>query len=574
MFRSFIRRGGVALAATAVAAVGLSGLSVALAAPAFANAPVPTITAVSTNATYTANGPYTGGTTVTVTGTGFIPTGTAGESTTFAFGANAGTSVNCTSTTTCTVVSPAVSASPTVADETANVDITATSNNGTGPSTSATSSADKFQYTPPSASLLEGSGSQTSWFEMQELSNAFNTQPGCDITSSISYSAELNCGTSTFAPGTPLGEQGLTIGADNPYNDYTVQESAIGSGNGATQELAQGQQGIAPAQYFRASAPKGNSTVNRVAYAIDGQSWIHFTSVNGTATPSAKVKNISLSQLNAIYNNTLTCTYKGKTLTDDWYCLGAKKPAHIDCYDAQTGSGTYSTWTSSGNVPDAAYTQGVSVPPCANDLIAGDGTAASHVNIPENQVASIYTSANKDAANAIYYFSYGKFQEVCPGGKCQGTGTKSPAALGEITGRVSGTPTTIDSTTIESTNTSTQWPIIRYLYNDYNNSSSSDPANQATLNFTSELGWLCKASTASETDPNTGGTERATIDGAIEAGGFLPIEPNGVNAPFATGSNAPSYLYPAQLTDPGYVANDGSNGATTGDSGYCLVTIG
>jgi hypothetical protein len=411
---------------------------------------------------------------------------------------------------------------------------------------------------------------------MQELSNAFNSQPGCDITSSIAYSAELNCGTSTFASGTPLGEQGLTIGADNPYNDYSVQESPIGSGNGSTQELAQGQQGIVAAQYFRASAPKGNSTTNRVAYAIDGQSWIHFTEVNGKATPSAKVKNISLSQLNAIYSDTLTCTVKHVNYTDNWVCLGAAKPAHIDCYDAQTGSGTYSTWTTAGNVPSAAYTQGTSVPACANDLIAGDGTSATHVNIPENQMASIYTSANGDAANAIYYFSYGKMGEVCPAGVCQGTtGTKKTlAALGEINNRVTGTPTTIDPTTIQSTDASTQWPIIRYLYNDYNNSSSPDPASQATLNFTSELGWLCKASTATETDPNTGGTERATVDGAIEAGGFLPIEPNGVNAPFATGSNAAGYLYPAQLTDPGYVANDGSNGATTGSNGYCLVTPG
>jgi len=568
MFRTFTRRGGVALAA---AAVGMSGLSLALAGPAGANAPVPTITHVSTNSTYAANGPYTGGTTVTVTGTGFIPTGT-----TFAFGAFAGTSVNCTSTTTCTVVSPADSASPTVADETANVDITATSDDGTGPSTSATSASDKFQYTPPSASLLQGSGSQTSWQVMENLSNAFNSQPGCDITSSTALSAELNCGTSTFASGTPLGEQGLTIGSDNPYNDYSTQESPIGSGNGATQELAQGQQGIVPAQYFRASAPKGNSTVNRVAYAIDGQSWIGFKEVNTVLTGHYNVKDLSLSQLNSIYADTLSCTVAGVTYHEDWICVGAKTAAHIDCYDAQTGSGTYATWTSSANVPSAAYTQGTSVPACATDELAGHGTAASHVNIPENQMASIYTSANNDAANALYYFSYGKFTQVCPKAKCQGTlgGGTTLATLGEMNNRVTGTPTIIGATPIQSTNASTQWPIIRYLYNDYSNSSSTTPANQATLNYTSELGWLCKASTATETDPNTGGTERATIDAAIQAGGFLPIEPNGVNAAFATGSNAPSYLYPAQITDPGFVTNDSSNGATTGSTGYCLVTIG
>jgi hypothetical protein len=59
----------------------------------------PTITAVSPN-----SGPTTGGTTVTITGTGFV----LGTSyTTIEFGGNRATSVICTATTTCTAVSPA-----------------------------------------------------------------------------------------------------------------------------------------------------------------------------------------------------------------------------------------------------------------------------------------------------------------------------------------------------------------------------------------------------------------------------------------------------------------------------------
>jgi hypothetical protein len=57
---------------------------------------IPTVTGVSPN-----NGPQTGGTSVTVTGTGFA----LGAGTKFKFGTNA-KSVNCTSTTTCTVISP------------------------------------------------------------------------------------------------------------------------------------------------------------------------------------------------------------------------------------------------------------------------------------------------------------------------------------------------------------------------------------------------------------------------------------------------------------------------------------
>jgi hypothetical protein len=50
------------------------------------------------------NGPVAGGTSVTVTGTGFAPGTTA---TSFKFAATPGTSVNCASSTQCTVVSPA-----------------------------------------------------------------------------------------------------------------------------------------------------------------------------------------------------------------------------------------------------------------------------------------------------------------------------------------------------------------------------------------------------------------------------------------------------------------------------------
>ena len=402
-------------------------------------------------------------------------------------------------------------------------------------------------------------------------------QPGCDITSSTAFAAELNCGTSTFASGTPLGEQGLTIGSDNPYNDYTNQQSPIGSGNGATQELHQGQQGIPSAQYFRASAPKGDATVNRVAYAIDGQSWIGFKEIGTVLTPHYNVKDISLAQLNSIYADTLSCTVSGVTYHEDWICLGAHTAAHIDCYDAQTGSGTYATWTGSTNVPSAAYTQGTSVPACANDELAGHGTAASHVNIPENQMASIYTSANNDAANALYYFSYGKYTQVCreeqmpghPGigydpryirrDQRPGVGyaddrqqlRRSTARTCQRSGRSSGTCTTTTTTRRSTT-----------------------PASQATLNFTSELGWLCKASTASETDPNTGGTERATIDAAIIRAASCRSSRMALHCSVRHRLERWIVPVPGTLTDPGYVANDGSNGATTGSYGFCLVTIG
>ncbi len=73
---------------------------------------LPTVTGVNPN-----TGSKAGGTSVTVTGSGFVPGSTA---TIFAFGVAKGTSVECSSTTTCTVVSPAHTAT--------TVDVVATVN--------------------------------------------------------------------------------------------------------------------------------------------------------------------------------------------------------------------------------------------------------------------------------------------------------------------------------------------------------------------------------------------------------------------------------------------------------------
>jgi hypothetical protein len=72
----------------------------------------PTITGVSPNA-----GPAAGGSTVTVTGTGFLP-GTS--ATIFRFGTTKGTGVSCASTTECNVVAPAHGAGTVVVTATVN----------------------------------------------------------------------------------------------------------------------------------------------------------------------------------------------------------------------------------------------------------------------------------------------------------------------------------------------------------------------------------------------------------------------------------------------------------------------
>jgi len=113
------------------------------------------------------------------------------------------------------------------------------------------------------------------------------------------------------------------------------------------------------------------------------------------------------------------------------------------------------------------------------------------------------------------------------------------------------------------------FPVTRGLYNLYNNSSATVPASQATLNFVGENGFLCKSSTATDIDSQTGVSYRSEIESVIKANGFFPLDVSG--SPFAEGSAT----YPGTITDAGYAANDnnaGNTGAT--GNGFCLVTNG
>ena len=403
----------------------------------------------------------------------------------------------------------------------------------------------------PNASLLIGSGSQTSYSTMTSLSDLFNGSPGCDLTAAASLPATLNCGTSPFSAGSTGGEQGFNVAAENPYNDFTVQAPAVGSGNGATQLETQSTH----VDYARASSHKGNATTNDVAYATDGVSWTTFNKVGAAKTDQAKVVNITQSNLQLIWNGTLSCTGKGGVhLTMNWECLGAKASAPIDCYVAQSGSGTYSTWQGV-----LGFSNPAGCDTAANE--AGDpgdtNVVADHENLFENQMS--YIASRPDAKDAIYFMSFGKYTTTCPAGKCAGA-TSDLTTFGEING-VKATQSTVQGT---GGGGGVTFPITRDLYNIYNNSTSSFPASQATLNLVSEYGFLCKASTATDIDPQTGVSYRTEIEADITSQGFFPLDVGGHT--FAEGTVA----NPASITDAGYAAND----PTTPTAGYCLLTVG
>ncbi len=455
----------------------------------------------------------------------------------------------------------------------------------------------------PNASLLIGSGSQTSYALMTSLSNLFNGAPGCDLTASTSLPLSLNCGTSSSTQGFYDGEQGFTVSGENPYNDFSVEAPPVGSGNGATQLEDAGTGSPTTTgytiSYSRASAHKGNTTDNDVQFATDGVSWDTFSVVGGAKTNQAKVTAISMANLQAIWGGTLTCVVKGITYNMNWACLGAKVPTPIDVYDAQTGSGTYSTW--SGDFSYSAGSNGLSTPgvtcaaceagwTTADTTSTGQTAVEAHSNLFENQVSSI--AALPDAADAIYFMSFGKFNTTCTKIKekaptytanCAGTPANDTTLYGGIING-SGVTETATKTSIQGTGggAGVTWPVTRGLYNLYNNSSATDPSSQATLNFVGEDGFLCKASTAADIDPQTGATYRSEIEANIEAQGFYPLDVTG--GTFNEIPSGTTLTFPGTITDSGYAANDVSNTFTVGGTsysntgttglGYCLVTNG
>jgi hypothetical protein len=458
----------------------------------------------------------------------------------------------------------------------------------------------------PNATLTVGSGSQTSYAIMNSLSSLFDTSPGCDLTASTSTPLQLNCGTTSFSAGSADGQQGFSVAAENPYNDFTVQASPIGSTNGLAEIESSANY---PADYARSSSgpssSNSNNEMNFVQYAVDGVSWTSFKkTATGGGTAHKAVKNISTTNLKAIYNYSLTCTYTDPsattfapanttyTLTDDWYCLPGyagtltKAPFEatsastgyidpINCYISETGSGTFSTWSAYNGFSKT------SLPNCVNHeynptthTFGAAGSATAHENLFENSMHQI--SLQTDAAYALYYFSFGKFSVICPGGICEDTASGFQTQYGQIDGITAnqasiqgpGAGQTAGTPLCTTGETGGCFPVTRGLYNVYNNSHASGvqvTSNQATLNFVSEYGFLCKSSTKTDIDPQTNVSYRTEIETDITTQGFFPLDTS-QSETFPEGSPT----YPAVITDAGYAAND----PTSPTPGYCLVSNG
>jgi hypothetical protein len=378
--------------------------------------------------------------------------------------------------------------------------------------------------------------STTGFFPNQAVSDSAGAIPAgsviTSVTSSTAFviskkpktSASSDSITVTTTPA--VGENGFTTFAQqNPFNDVLVEEPPTGATNGIQELEDQGTHAagatskgspinVSPLDLASsARAPSLTATgvtgddkgLNFVAYAMDGIDWIHWTEVSGASTPSASVTNLTTAQLTSIYKDQ-GCTAGAQTFTTpNWACFGGSA-APIAIYIANAGSGVESTWASLLGLTSGTFPYGNEDP--------------NHV-IFQNETASIL--ANHDQADAIYFFSFGRFQTECTADPafCSGA-SNSKVALGSIN---SVKPSTKTISAQLPGSTTVPFPGDELLYNVYSDGSNPDiPASSpAALNVASEDGFECKPSTSTDVDPNTGSTYRTEIVKAIQAQGFVPL---------------------------------------------------
>jgi ABC-type phosphate transport system substrate-binding protein len=414
---------------------------------------------------------------------------------------------------------------------------------------------------PAQNHMVIGVGSNTTYTTMSQLSMLFNESPGCDLAvPSGTQSLDYRCPNPENSTG---GENGLGDGhgytntgsiaqgdPENPYNDVVVQEPALGSSNGI-KEFDQRGSSDAPADFARSSrgpnnglpAPVGAHVattasdpegLNFVAYAADAVPWIHWTKVSNVATPSSAITSLSLTQLASIYTGNTTkwsdlCPLSPKKVAKK--CKTAAGNASIVVYTAQNGSGTEGTW--------------------ASELgLVTNGNANLFNGVPND---GKHVIANGDEADAIFFFSAGKFATDCvPETAAAHTATcgsdQSPAgssfALGSESITTGGTSIAATSSTILNGS----FPTDRYLWNVYSDGSNSTiPASsQAALNFMSEWGFICKQDAA--IDSNSGVSYGTEIQNIITSNGFFPLTSGTIDDPSVTTN--------AHITDPGYAFVD------------------
>jgi ABC-type phosphate transport system substrate-binding protein len=389
--------------------------------------------------------------------------------------------------------------------------------------------------------------------------------------------------------------------------------------------------------------PSGANDVaglNFVAYAKDGVAPLIFTEFNGTKTPQFALaastgSGLSTAQLQDIYNGTIyDWGQLGAKSSAPIYVYSAQEGSGTQSTFKTFLGFDPSAATEKVNCTDPVpFGSKVSAGPTETDGVTtqvGAGkTAAAWPAAPttgclgpdvifENEDASILanaSSATEDATatawhtlnpsgspvgDSAFFYSFGKFNLQCEGLKSQITYLdKSKSAITNVkAGTNCGSeaiPATLGKTTLGLTPVNgvdpnaetilgangTVYPIDRFLYNVYSNGSNANlpEATAATLNYVSEVGFLCKPQTIDGTtndvasneitDPATGVWYHTEIFDTIIANGFIPVTAKDSETGFADLTDgAPNPENAAGATHTAYSLLSAADGSSTYGATY------
>jgi len=359
------------------------------------------------------------------------------------------------------------------------------------------------------ASAIIGSGSDTTYFLMNELSAVYNETDGCELTP-VNYP---ETGTQNLCR--PFAQQPAgVVETENYDHDVAWQYFPQGSNAGRRQlcsQTAPRPAGVPFMTYARSSSapgvgfacPTSGLTIRFVAFAKDALTWVKW--------PGNPVTSLTQAQINDIF---VDCTIT------NWNQVGGVN-APIGIFTAIPGSGSRSSWDSfvggsTDNCIPAAYKDNDFTTPaeCPGERVVREHQAA----VPEND-----TCLPNEATN-IFFASVGVHN------------ANSGAKANSVFGAVDGFDPSLAN--IQSGD----FPFSRFMYNAIRQSGPAPLVNPQTAAFVGAAGWICKPAVQHSKpigDPGPG-IERAkatdnwnnrVID-AIINDGFIPIRTSGNKCDF------------------------------------------
>jgi ABC-type phosphate transport system substrate-binding protein len=411
---------------------------------------------------------------------------------------------------------------------------------------------------PAANNTIIGGGSNTAYDTISAIAQTFNESEGCleVVTSGNTQPYDYSCPTGGTLPigNPPFGYGPPTPGtpySENPFNDVVEIEPSINSSAGITQLENTDTSGVnttetAPLNFASSargpSSSKDDSGLNFVEYAEDGIDVAYWDKVGSKVTAADTIKFLTPTDIYDIWAGKAHCwSDVGATGTDandliDPYSTVTSSAVTtvFDAYLAAQVSGA-----NSESYVDAQTTWPPSpLPKCANGKSAvytGPKFTTYGVKhtIVQNETASIVHNA--DQAYAITFLSYGRYEQQ----------KASPTFTGTAVTKIGTTKSTAIAPT-ETTILNGTWPIPQgfyTVYSDGSNAANIPVSSNATLNFASEAGFLCKVNTNNGltsgkliVDPATGKTYRSEIDADITSTGAFPLDGLDPDVPFDEGA--------------------------------------